>query len=52
MRCVAVVQVRSGDAEVVVAGGTEACIDAVSLGAFCRRAPKACWSLGLSCLAH
>ena len=35
----AVAQVRSGDAEVVVAGGTEACIDAVSLGAFCRRAP-------------
>ncbi|KAK9831480.1 hypothetical protein WJX81_000249 [Elliptochloris bilobata] len=28
--------VRSGDADVVVAGGTEACIDAVSLGAFCR----------------
>ena len=35
----AVAQVRSGDAKVVVAGGTEACIDAVSLGAFCRCAP-------------
>jgi 3-oxoacyl-[acyl-carrier-protein] synthase II len=28
--------VQRGDAEVMVAGATEACLDAISLGGFCR----------------
>ena len=31
--------IRGGHADVMVAGGTEACVDAVALAAFGRRAP-------------
>ncbi len=32
--------IRSGNADVMVAGGTEACVDAVALGAFGRYTPS------------
>lgn len=37
--------IRAGDADVMVAGGTEACVDAVALGAFGRCAMIACIGL-------
>ena len=47
--------IRSGNADVMVAGGTEACVDAVALGAFGRSSSRACCDLYMSrtaCCGH
>lgn len=43
--------IRNGNADVMVAGGTEACVDAVALGAFGRCTPNIFSDLSFSWVA-